>query len=184
MKAYYLVLALALAGSVAAMADDRPPGTIRFSARMKTLGESGGEFTRWRMDHAVIDEAHPERSEVDVTIDLASLDTGIPERDRHLRDERFFDVERFPTASVTLRHVRLVDEEHFTADVTLTLHGTTQTFPMDFRIEDRAARRVTGEVRVSRTAYGVGPALGWWSPLQIQDGVSVTVDVTVPPSTP
>ena len=98
-------------------------GAIRFESQMLCLGTSGGEFRRWRVMRARIDEAHPERSEVDVEIDLESLDTGIGERDRHLRGESFFDVEHFPVAVATLRNVRLDDPDRFTVDVTLELHG-------------------------------------------------------------
>ena len=39
-----------------------------------------------------------DQSSVEVTIDMASVDSGDPSRDEHLRSEDFFDVERHPTA--------------------------------------------------------------------------------------
>src|SRR5258707_11079624 len=43
------------------------------------------------------DEAHPERSSVNFTIQGASIDTSQPDRDQHLRSADFFHVERYPT---------------------------------------------------------------------------------------
>ena len=51
---------------------------------------------------------------------------------------------------------------------------------MRFTIVDRAARRVTAEVALRRSDFGVGPVSGWWSPFQIDGTVLVTVDVIVP----
>jgi len=181
LMATMLVALLAAAAPQPAVAGDNP-GTIAFLATMKTLGESGGEFRRWRITRAVIDEAHPERSEVDVEVDLASVDTGIEERDIHLRGEKFFDVDRYPVAKATLRNARIEDASHFTVDVTLDLHGTTRTFPMRFAIADRDARKITSQIVIRRTDYGVGPEMGWWNPMNIKEDVSVSVAAVVPAS--
>jgi polyisoprenoid-binding protein YceI len=45
----------------------------------------------------LVNEENPDRSSVEVEIDAASIDTGSPERDQHLRSADFLDVENFPT---------------------------------------------------------------------------------------
>jgi polyisoprenoid-binding protein YceI len=42
------------------------------------------------------DRDHPDDAGVDVTIDVASIDTGVADRDAHLRGADFFEAERFP----------------------------------------------------------------------------------------
>jgi polyisoprenoid-binding protein YceI len=163
-----------------ALADASPPGSICFVARMVTLGESDGCFARWRITEAVVDEGSPSRSLATVEIDLGSVDTGIEERDRHLRGERFFDVARFPVARATVREPHFEDPDHFTADVTLDLHGVTQTVPMSFRVVDRAGRRIEGRVTLRRLDFGMGPKLGWWNPMNVKNDVDVRVEVVVP----
>lgn len=175
-----VLVLLALRVPAPALGQDAPPGAIRFESRMLSLGTSGGEFRRWHVMRAHIDEAHPERSEVDVEVDLKSLDTGIGERDRHLCGESFFDVEHFPIAVAKLRNVRLDDTGRFTVDVTLELHGRSATFPMTFSIEDRAARRIRGEVTLRRLDFDIGPQLGWRNTMGIQNDVQVTVEAVVP----
>jgi polyisoprenoid-binding protein YceI len=158
------------------------PGVIDFECRIRTVGSSGGTFRHWSITRAHIDEAHPERSEVDVEVDLASLDTGIGERDRHLRGESFLDVERYPTAVARLRNFRLDDPDHATADVTLDLHGRTATFPMTFTIADRGARRIHGEGTLHRLDFDVGPQMGWRNPMGIVNDVQVSIETVVPPA--
>ena len=43
-----------------------------------------------------VDEQHPNNSRVDVTIEAASINTGVADRDAHLRTTDFLDVERYP----------------------------------------------------------------------------------------
>src|SRR5947207_3441690 len=43
-----------------------------------------------------VDGDDPSKSAVDVTINVASIDTREPQRDAHLRSADFFDADRFP----------------------------------------------------------------------------------------
>src|SRR5687767_11635161 len=52
-----------------------------------------------------VDEQNPDRSTVNVEIAAASIDTGVPDRDGHLRSADFFDVENHPT--ITFRSKRV-----------------------------------------------------------------------------
>jgi polyisoprenoid-binding protein YceI len=167
--------------NVAAAADDSPPGSIRFRGHV-AIGPSEGEFRRWHITDAVIDEEHPERSSVTVVIDLASLDTGIDKRDRHLRSADFFDVDHYPTATVRLGDVEVEDAQHFTASVQLDLHGQSKTFPMRFEIVDLGTRRIAGEVTLKRSDFGVGATGSFLNPLHVDDDVQVMIETTVPPA--
>lgn len=165
-------------------ADEAPPGSIRFTAR-NLLATAHGEFRRWHIQRAHVDERSPERSVVEVVVDLASVDTGIERRDAHLRTADFFDVERFPTAVATLENFRLREgdpQSRLEADVTLDLHGVIRRFPMAFSITDRAARRIEGQVTLRRSDFGVGGPVRSWNPVSVRDEVVVHVEATVPPA--
>jgi polyisoprenoid-binding protein YceI len=176
-----VLTAVAVAGPLPGLADPLP-GSIRFTGR-NLLFTADGEFHRWRIRAANIDEEAPARSRVEVEIDLASLDTGNEQRDEHLRGPEFFDVERHPTAAATVDGFRLIDPDQVDARVTLDLRGVTRTFPIRFRIVDRAARRVAAQVALRRSDFGVGAAGSWFNPLSIDDEVEVRIEVTVPPAT-
>ena len=51
------------------------------------------------------DRDHPEAAGVQATIDVASIDTGVADRDAHLRGPDFFDAEHF--AQITFRSTRV-----------------------------------------------------------------------------
>jgi polyisoprenoid-binding protein YceI len=181
-KPYLAVVAIAVAVLLrgAASADDGvPPGVLRFRGHM-AVGPSEGLFRRWRISHAVIDEEHPERSEVELEVDLSSLDTGNDMRDRHLRSADFFDIEHYPTATVRVSGVAVEDPQHFTVTVTLNLHGRSQSFPVRFAIVDRSARRITAEITLRRSDFGIGPTNSFLNPLRVDDEVQVAVEAIVP----
>ncbi|HEX7706892.1 MAG TPA: YceI family protein [Thermoanaerobaculia bacterium] len=52
-----------------------------------------------------VDERNPANSVVEVEIDAASIDTGVADRDAHLRSADFLDVENHPT--ITFRSKRV-----------------------------------------------------------------------------
>ena len=51
------------------------------------------------------DRDHPESAGVEASMDAASVDTGVADRDGHLRGADFFDAERFP--KITFRSTRI-----------------------------------------------------------------------------
>ncbi len=100
--------------------------------RVKHLGFSWleGRFNRFSGEFDY-DEANPANNRVKVDIDVASLDTNNAERDKHLRDERFFDTEKFPRATF----VSTAWEDHGNGKATLkgklTLRGITKEISID-----------------------------------------------------
>src|SRR5688572_32281522 len=52
-----------------------------------------------------VDEQNPDASVVNVEIAAASLDTGVADRDAHLRSADFLDVENHPTITFRTRRV-------------------------------------------------------------------------------
>jgi polyisoprenoid-binding protein YceI len=80
------------------------------------------------------DEEQPERSEVSLTIDAATVDTNNADRDQHLRSDDFFAVGTYPT--LTFRSSRTVRTGSGTYDVTgtLTIRGVAKemTLPVTY----------------------------------------------------
>jgi polyisoprenoid-binding protein YceI len=81
----------------------------------------------------IFNRAQPERSSVDATIQVQSIDTGIKDRDHHLLSAEFFDAHRFPT--ITFKSTAVSRTGEGTADVSgnLTMHGVTR--PVVLRVE-------------------------------------------------
>ncbi len=112
----------------------------------------------------VFDESDLARCSVEVTIKAASIDTGIEERDAHLRQAEFFDAASHPL--ITFKSAR-VDRtaEGYRALGTLTLRGVAKEVVLSFRKtgleweEGRPRLGVAGKLELNRSDYGVGT--GW-----------------------
>lgn len=153
------LLLLVLAGSAPARAESlrfriQPEASeITFRATSRLMNAEG-HFGRFSGD-VVADPARPTGARISLTIEAASLDTGIGMRDNHLRSADFFDIERFPT--IAFESVR-VETAGRRATVTgsLTLHGVTREIavPVDVQITETALV-ASGEFIVNRGEYAM-----------------------------
>lgn len=74
---------------------DTAHSELGFVARHLMVSKVRGQFTDFTGTVTVADPI--EDSKVDVTVQMASVDTKSADRDTHLRTADFFDVEKFPT---------------------------------------------------------------------------------------
>jgi polyisoprenoid-binding protein YceI len=72
------------------------------------------------------DDADPSKSSVTFTIQAPSIDTGAPDRDKHLVSEDFFHVEKFPTITFVSTSVKKTGEDEFAVTGDLTIRGVTR----------------------------------------------------------
>lgn len=79
------------------------------------------------------DEAAPEKSNVEVNIKTASLDSNHAARDKHLRSADFLDVEKYPEARFVGSDLTLGDDGMGTLKGELTLHGVTK--PVEISVQ-------------------------------------------------
>jgi|SRR5215467_4217632 len=103
---------------------------IHFSVRHMVIAKVRGRFAKFAAN-ALIDEKDLTRSNVDVTIDAASIDTGIADRDAHLRSPDFLDAERFPTLSYKSKRVERVTDSHYRLVGNLTIRDVTREVSLD-----------------------------------------------------
>lgn len=148
-----------LAGSAPATAESlrfriQPEASeITFRATSRLMNAEG-HFGRFSGD-VVADPAGPTGARINLTIDAASLETGIEMRDKHLRSADFFDIERFPT--IAFQSVRVeAAGRRATVMGRLTLHGVTREIavPVDVQITETALV-ASGEFIVNRGEYAM-----------------------------
>ena len=153
------LLLLVLAGSAPARAESlrfriQPEASeITFRATSRLMNAEG-HFGRFSGD-VVADPARPTGARISLTIEAASLDTGIGMRDNHLRSADFFDIERFPT--IAFQSVRVeASGRRATVMGRLTLHGVTREIavPVDVQITETALV-ASGEFIVNRGEYAM-----------------------------
>lgn len=117
---------------------------------------------------------------IEVVVDTASVATGDPELEKHLRTPDFFDVEKFPTLTFKSRSMAFAGGVPVSASGDFTMLGVTQ--PMTFRIEqvkcgmhpiakkEACGAQVTGRLKRSEFGMNYGtPALG--------DEIALTIQV-------
>src|SRR6476660_3351210 len=76
--------------------------------------------------NVLLDEANPANSTVDVTIDVASIDTRQEMRDNHLRSADFFDVANHPTMRFVSKRIEGDIRKKFRVVGDLTIRDVTR----------------------------------------------------------
>lgn len=157
---------------------------IHFSVRHLVIAKVRGQFGRWTGALAVPDGDFS-KATVEVAIDAASIETGVADRDAHLRSADFFDVERFPEITFRSRRVEPIAEGRFALVGDLTLRGTTREVPLE--VESAGQTRdpwgnvragFAGKTAVDRKEFG----LTWNQALEaggvmVGDKVEIEVEV-------
>ena len=99
---------------------------------------------------------------IELTIDAASVETGNPKRDRHLRSADFFDAENHP-------QLRFVSDSVVQDDYTLKVRG--RLFARDRSIPlalDAHMRRIDSGLEIEAATIALHRELGMnWSPLRM-----------------
>ena len=90
---------VAFSGLVANSDEVDAQGEIHFVAK-NMMATADGTFHRFKITESHVVPDAIEESHVTVEVDVASVDTDNKRRDDHLRTPDFFEVERWPTATV------------------------------------------------------------------------------------
>ena len=124
---------------------DASHSRLGFNARHAMVTKVRGQFQEFE-GTAHVDTQTPANSTVELAIKAASISTGAPDRDNHLRSADFFDVEQYPTWTFRSTEVsRDGDEWTITGD--LTIKDVTKPVTIEFE-ETGSAVDPFGNVRV------------------------------------
>ena len=118
---------------------------LGFSARHAMVTTVRGAFKDFE-GTAHVDTANPANSKVELTIRTDSIDTGVADRDAHLRSADFFEIESHPEITFTSTNVER-DGDDWTITGDLTIKGTTQPVTVEFE-STGSARDPFGNLRV------------------------------------
>lgn len=139
---------------------------VDFTVTHMVISEVTGNFKKFSGKVYAKDETFVD-ADIEFVIDAASIFTNNDKRDAHLRNEDFFEVEKYPEikfVSTSFKKVKGKDYELFGK---LTMHGITKNINLDVRfngvIDDpygnrRASFKITGKLKRSDFKIGEGPA--------------------------
>lgn len=109
-----------------------------------------------------IDPAKLENSKVDFRIKAASIDTDLADRDKHLRAEDFFWVEKYPEIVFKSQKIKATGKDTYDVTGALTMRGVTKTvtLPVTYlgKVRDPWGNDKAGfalEATVNRKDYGI-----------------------------
>lgn len=125
-------------------------------------------------------------SKIDVTIDIASLDTGDKERDDTLKGADLFNPAKFPKAHFVSSKITAAGPGRYEAQGKLTIRDVTKDIklPITFQTKDEKGKQMgylTGRYTLRRLEYGVGQ--GEWKSLEwVKDDVIVTFSLKLTPA--
>lgn len=134
---------------------------ILFSVTHMMVTRVRGKFTavRGRLD---LDEDDPTRSTATLTIDAASIDTGVPARDEHLRSADFFDVATYPEITFRSTAIERLSDSKYRVVGDLTIKGVTRPVELDVTVlgfyrSMQGVRRVgfSGSTTINREDWGL-----------------------------
>ena len=137
---------------------------VELSVRHMMITTVKGRF-RQVAGTILLDEEDATRSEVEVSIAAASIDTGVDARDEHLRSEDFLGAESFPDLRFRSRRIQDAfrdagDEFRIVGD--LTIRGVTREVILDATYEGRgvdlAGRELasfSARTRIDRRDFGL-----------------------------
>ena len=156
----------------------------QFSVKHLAISTVRGGFSNVK-GTVVLDDADISKSSVDVTIDVSTVDTRTPDRDKDLKSDKFFDVAKYPTMTFKSTKVEQAGAGKLKVTGDLTIRGTTKSVVLDVDgptapVKDPWGNQrsaVTATTKINRQDFGVK----WNATMDnggvvVGDEVSITID--------
>lgn len=164
---------------------DAAHSSIGFTVRHAMVTNVRGSFGEHE-GSLHLDGADPSRSTASIEVKIASVDTGIADRDGHLRGADFFDAEAFPLMTFRSTGASAVGGDTYRITGDLTIKDVTRPLSIDLEFNGSATdpygnERVgfEGSAQILRSDWG----LTWNAALEtggvmVSDKVKLTFDIS------
>ena len=180
-------LAMLLAASAAGAAGTAVP-SYTLDAAKSTLdfgfvqagAQNKGHFPKFTVNFAFADD-NLAAAHLEVTVDVAALNTDDKERDDTLREADLFDVAKFPQARFAATQISKTAGGAYAAAGSLTLRGVTRALQVPFTLKSATEQGkqvlyMTGKTVIRRLDFGVGQG-DWKSTEWVGNEVTVTFNL-------
>lgn len=186
-------LFLAVQAHAASFTFDQDSGTVGFEIiKFKIGSKVAGSFKKFS-GTAELDEKKNELKSVQVTVDVASVETGEEKRDKHLKSEDFFDAEKYPTITFVSKSSVEIKPE-FDLKGKLTIRNVTKDVVLKVKRSETKENAwvFNGTTTVNRLDYGVTwnkameegdwkSVLGKLGKVVLDDNVDIKINVKLVP---
>jgi polyisoprenoid-binding protein YceI len=99
--------------------------SVHFKVRHLMIANVRGEFSKVS-GTLTADPSNPEAASVTAEIDVNSINTREPDRDKHLKSADFLDAEKYPTIKFQSKKVEADGPEAYNVTGDLTIKGVTR----------------------------------------------------------
>jgi polyisoprenoid-binding protein YceI len=144
---------------------DKAHSKLGFGVSHLVVSEVDGVFTSFDLKITSAKDDFQD-AVVELTADAASVNTSQEDRDKHLKNADFFDVEKYPTITFKSKSFKKTSGKNYKIVGDLTLHGVTKEVTLDaifngtavhpYNKKTLAAFKVTGTFKRSDFAFGAG----------------------------
>jgi polyisoprenoid-binding protein YceI len=160
---------------------DPAHSSAQFAVKHLAISTVRGAFTSVK-GSVQFDDKDITKSTVDVTIDVNSVDTREPNRDKDLRSDHFFDAEHFPTITFKSKRVEQIAPGKLKITGDLTIRSITKEVFLDVDgptapVKDPWGNQriaVSATTKINRQDFGVK-----WNATMDNGGVVVGDDVAI-----
>ncbi|MEV6247005.1 YceI family protein [Streptomyces sp. NPDC051742] len=164
---------------------DPAHSSIGFTVRHAMVTNVRGSFAEHEGTLS-LDGSNPGASAASIEVKIASIDTGIADRDGHLRSGDFFDAEQFPVMSFRSSTAEQLGGDKYRITGDLTIKDVTKPLSIDLEFNGTATdvygnERVgfEGSAEILRSAWG----LTWNAALEtggvmVSDKVKLNFDIS------
>ena len=174
-------LSLPAAAATSTWQIDPAHSAAQFAVKHLAISTVRGAFTSVK-GTVQLDDKDITKSSVDVAIDVNSVDTRQPDRDKDLRSDHFFDAEHFPTITFKSKRVEQVSSGKLRITGDLTIHGITKELVLDVDgptapVKDPWGNQrmaINATTKINRQDFGVK-----WNATMDNGGVVVGDDVSI-----
>lgn len=164
---------------------DPSHSSVEFGVRHMGFATVRGRFENFDIDVRTDEDGAP--TSVRATVEVASINTGAPDRDAHLRSADFFDAEHHPMMTFVSTSIVPLGGRRYRAEGDLTIRGQTHNATLETEVSgfatdpwgnERLAAHTTG--KVNRALWG----LTWNQVLEagsllVGEEVRLTIDTEV-----
>ncbi|KAB1154200.1 YceI family protein [Tenacibaculum aiptasiae] len=146
---------------------DTKNSNVSFSVRNMKIRTVKGTFTGMKGE-VIFNQKDLSKSKFNICIDANTINTNNIKRDKHLKNEDFFDVEKFPKICFISKSIQK-KKTTYLVNGNLTMHGITKniTIPLQFK-----NNQFIGSFKVNRTDYKIGGKGGFMVGKEIEISIN------------
>lgn len=160
---------------------DKAHSEVGFSVKHMMISKAKGTFDDFDAKiHADVEDLTG--ADIEVTIDISSINTRNKDRDDHLSSADFFDAETYPKMTFTAKEIKKTGGNNYEVTGDLTIKDTTKPATLDVTFEGQSKDPMSGNLvagfsgstSINRKEFG----LTWNAKLET-GGVLVGEDVNI-----